>query len=86
LSFPIDVVHEPVLLLLGAASFLQGRSLFGRPGGVALAVLGRLRAAEDVGSEARSLDRPVLRSILGNRPHRFPPASEQRLLSAKRPF
>ncbi|MBW4036983.1 MAG: acyltransferase [Proteobacteria bacterium] len=39
LSFPIYVVHEPILLSLGAASFLQGRSLFGRPEGVVLAVL-----------------------------------------------
>ncbi|HQT85991.1 MULTISPECIES: acyltransferase [Acidiphilium] len=39
LSFPIYVVHEPILLSLGAASFLHGASLFGRTDGVALAVI-----------------------------------------------
>lgn len=38
LSFPIYVVHEPILLSLGAASFLHGIALFGRSGGAALAV------------------------------------------------
>lgn len=45
LSFPLYVVHEPILLSLGAASFLHGIALFGQGGGTALAIVVSLLAS-----------------------------------------
>ncbi len=45
LSFPLYVVHEPILLSLGALSFLHGVELFGGMGGAALAMAVTLSAS-----------------------------------------
>lgn len=45
MSFPIYVVHVPILLSLGAASFLDGVGLLGHAGGAALAVVVTLAAS-----------------------------------------